>query len=69
MERNRQYAPGGLMIRHLPQSRRQRMSRLRAAALAAIGVIAVSGIALQELRPVPDQVASAEPSPFDYFPG
>jgi hypothetical protein len=63
------FATGGLMIRHLPQSRRQRMARLRTAALVVIGLIAVSGVALQELRPAPAQVASAEPTPFDYFPG
>jgi hypothetical protein len=57
------------MIRHMPESRRQRMTRLRAAALVLIGLIAVSGVAIQEMHPAPAQVASAEPSPFDYFPG
>lgn len=62
----------GFLIRHLPQSRRRRMARLRATALAVIAAVAVTGIALQELgRPQPEGLtfAQAQPRPFDLFPG
>jgi len=71
MRRAKSYAQPGLLIRHAPLNRRQRMARMRAIALAAIGVIAVSGVVLQraeQRRPVGTEVAST-PSPFDYFPG
>jgi hypothetical protein len=72
MERSGQYAPPGLLIRHMPESRRQRMARLRTTALAVIATIAASGVALQEInagaRPAGQEVATG-PSPFDFFPG
>ena len=57
-----------LLIHHLPQSRRQRMARLRAAALVAIAAIAASGILLQGHGRHGAQVASVQ-EPFTYFPG
>lgn len=73
MGRTGHHSPPGLLIRHIPENRRQRMARLRAFALAAIVVIAATGVVLQEVtdhRRAPGvDVASAEPRPFDYFPG
>ena len=57
-----------LLIHHLPQSRRQRMARLRTAALVAIATIAASGILLQGHARHGAQVASVQ-EPFTYFPG
>ena len=73
MGRSAGYSPGGLLIRHIPENRRHRMVRLRALALALIATIAVTGVMLQEadarrVQPGVD-VATAEPRPFDYFPG
>ncbi len=73
MGRSAGYSPGGLLIRHIPESRRHRMGRLRAWALALIAIIAATGVALQEAgehRVAKGlDVATAEPRPFDYFPG
>ena len=73
MGRTGSYTSPGLLIRHIPENRRQRMARLRGFALALIAGIAATGVVLQEVR---DQhrapgldVATAEPRPFDYFPG
>jgi hypothetical protein len=57
-----------LLIHHLPQSRRQRMARLRTAALVAIATIAASGILLQGQGRHGAQIASVQ-EPFTYFPG
>lgn len=66
-------SPGGLLIRHIPENRRHRMARLRTLALAAIAIIAATGVLLQEFSDQRAQsgvaVAAAEPAPFDYFPG
>ena len=40
MGRTGHYSPPGLLIRHIPENRRQRMARLRTFALAAIACIA-----------------------------
>ena len=73
MGRTGHYSPPGLLIRHIPENRRQRMARLRTFALALIASVAATGVVLQELddhRGAPGaEVASAEPRPFDYFPG
>jgi hypothetical protein len=64
-------AQPSLLIRHAPISRRRKVARMRAVALAAIAAVAVSGVVLQELerrQPAGAQVA-ANPSAFDYFPG
>ena len=73
MGRTGSYTPPGLLIRHIPENRRQRMARLRSFALALIAGIAATGVVLQEAdeqRRAPGvDVAAAEPRPFDYFPG
>ena len=73
MGRRTGYSPGGLMIRHIPESRRHRMARLRTWALALIASIAATGVVVQEAndrRTEPGvDMARAEPRPFDYFPG
>ena len=73
MGRTGHYSPPGLLIRHIPENRRQRMARLRTFALAAIASIAATGVVLQEANEQPSapgvDVATAEPRPFDYFPG
>lgn len=73
MGRTGQYSPPGLLIRHIPENRRQRMARLRTAALAVIACIAATGVVLQEVdaqsRAPGVDVAAVEPRPFDYFPG
>lgn len=58
-----------LLIHHIPVGRRQRLARVRTAALVVIGVIAASGIVLQGRNHHPGaQLASAH-EPFSYFPG
>ena len=72
MQRARQFGSPGLMIRRVPEDRRKRMSRLRTFALLTIGVIAVTGVVLQEAhdRNIPGQAQVAQISgPFEYFPG
>jgi hypothetical protein len=72
MGRTAHYAAPGLLIGHIPESRRRRMARLRILALAVIAGIAATGVALQanEQRRAPGvDIAAAEPRPFDYFPG
>lgn len=73
MGRNAGYSPGGLLIRHIPESRRDRAARLRTLALALIAIIAAAGVVAQEAnqrRTSPTvAIASAEARPFDYFPG
>ena len=73
MGRTGHYSPPGLLIRHIPENRRQRMARLRTFALAVIASIAATGVVLQEAndqRRAPGvDIAAAEPRPFDYFPG
>ena len=73
MGRTAHYAAPGLLIGHIPESRRRRMARLRTFALAVIAGIAATGVVLQEAdeqRRAPGvDVAAAEPRPFDYFPG
>ena len=73
MGRTGSYTPPGLLIRHIPENRRQRMARLRSFALALIAGIAATGVVLQEAneqsRAPGVDVAAAEPRPFDYFPG
>lgn len=60
-----------LLIHRLPESRRQRLARLRTLALVAIAAIAASGVVMQQrgAHHAPGaQVASAN-EPFTYFPG
>ena len=59
-----------LLIHKIPENRRQRLSRIRTLALIAIGVIAVSGVAMQsrDHHPAGVQIAAAH-EPFSYFPG
>jgi len=59
-----------LLIHKLPESRRQRLARVRAAALVAIGLIAASGVLLHSRNHHPRgaQVAAVQ-GPFSYFPG
>lgn len=63
------HSPSLLLIHRMPESRRQRMGRIRTAALVVISVIAASGIALQgRSHPHGVQLAAAH-EPFSYFPG
>jgi hypothetical protein len=57
-----------LLIHKIPESRRQRLARLRTVALALIATIAVSGVVLQGQSHRHAQMASAH-EPFSYFPG
>jgi ferric-dicitrate binding protein FerR (iron transport regulator) len=57
-----------LLIHRLPASRRRRLSRRRALALASIAAIAACGVLLQQRGGHHTQLASAN-EPCTYFPG
>lgn len=59
-----------LLIHRMPESRRQRLSRVRTLALIVIGAIAAFGVALQSRahHPAETRLAAAH-EPFSYFPG
>jgi len=60
-----------LLIHRMPESRRQRLARLRTLALVAIAAIAASGLLMQQRgahRAEGAQLAAAH-EPFTYFPG